>query len=363
MDEILIKIAEIWAMTGVREAAIIGAFIIAAFVFRAVFPRVMMKLTSRTQTEVDDQIVETCRGPMVSLIVLIGIGWALTGLDLPEKPKFVMIAIIKTLGIIYLSTAASRVSKILLETISRQVDRIKFIQPKTVPLLEMVTKIVVFGASVYFIFVSWHIDLTTWLASAGIIGIAVGFAAKDTLANLFSGIFILADAPYKPGDFIILDGGLRGVVIDIGIRSTRLLTRDDIEITVPNAVIGNSKIINETSGRFEKMRVRVNIGVAYGSDVDQVREVLMGCFDGVEHLETEPEPRVRFREFGDSSLNFQLMVWISEPLFRGRVLDALNTRVYKALNAANIEIPYPKRDVYIKEQPASVTPATNEPTL
>ena len=270
-----------------------------------------------------------------------------------------MIAIVKTLGIIYVSITASRVTKILLETISRQVDRISFVQPKTVPLLEMVTKIIVFGASVYFIFVSWNIDLTTWLASAGIIGIAIGFAAKDTLANLFSGIFILADAPYKPGDFIILDGGLRGVVIDIGIRSTRLLTRDDIEITVPNAVIGASKIINETSGRFEKMRVRVKIGVAYGSDVDEVRSILMDCVEGVENVETDPEPRVRFRGFGDSSLDFQLMVWISAPIFRGKVLDALNTNVYKALNAANIEIPYPKRDVYIKEQPA---PPKEEPT-
>ncbi|OQW99996.1 MAG: hypothetical protein BWK74_00755 [Desulfobacteraceae bacterium A6] len=95
-------------------------------------------------------------------------------------------------------------------------------------------------------------DLTAWVASAGIIGLALSFAAKDTLANLFSGVFILADAPYKIGDFIVLDSGERGEVTNIGIRSTRLLTRSDIEITVPNSIMGNTRIINEAGGRHQK---------------------------------------------------------------------------------------------------------------
>ena len=360
MPELMTKITEIWTIPGVRELTILCAAGIAALLVRFGFSRILTRLTAKTRTSADDDIIEACRGPLVSIVFLIGVGWALAGLNMPERPQFVLLAIVKSLGIIYLSLAATRVTKVLLGTISRQVDRISFIQPKTVPLLEMMSKIGVFGASVYFVFVAWNIDLTTWLASAGIIGIAVGFAAKDTLANLFSGIFIVADAPYKPGDFIILDNSLRGVVVDIGIRSTRLLTRDDIEVIVPNAVIAGSKIVNETSGRHQKMRVRVNISVAYGSDVDEVRRILMECSENVEHAESDPEPRVRFREFGDSGLNFQLMVWISEPIFRGRVLDVLNTRVYKALNAAGIEIPYPKTDVYIKEQPPAVVSETGE---
>ena len=87
--------------------------------------------------------------------------------------------------------------------------------------------------------------------------------------------FILADAPYKIGDFVVLDSGERGEVTHIGIRSTRLLTRDDIQVTIPNSVMGNTKIINESGGPTEKFRIRVIVGVAYGSDIDQVREVLM----------------------------------------------------------------------------------------
>jgi small-conductance mechanosensitive channel len=134
-------------------------------------------------------------------------------------------------------------------------------------------------------------------------------------------------------------------------RSTRLLTRDDIEVTVPNAVIGNSQIINQTGGPHEKMRVRVKVEAAYGSDIDQVEEVLLSCVDEVQHVVSEPSPRVRFRSFGASGLVFELLAWIEEPVYRGRVLHALNGKVYKALNLAGIEIPYAKQDVYVKELP------------
>ena len=133
------------------------------------------------------------------------------------------------------------------------------VQVPSLPVFDMVFKIVIVGAAVYFIFLAWKIDLTAWLASAGVVGIAVGFAAKDTLANLFSGIFIVADAPYKVGDYIVLDGGLRGRVTSIGIRSTRILTLDDIEITIPNAVIGSSKIINEAGGPQVHQRLGVTV--------------------------------------------------------------------------------------------------------
>ena len=113
------------------------------------------------------------------------------------------------------------------------------------------------------------------MASAGVVGLAVGFAAKDTLSNLIAGVFIMADAQYKINDLIILDSGERGLVTHIGLRSTRLLTRDDIEITVPNAVMGQAKITNETGGPKPQRRLRVPVGVAYGSDIDLVREILL----------------------------------------------------------------------------------------
>ena len=207
--------------------------------------------------------------------------------------------------------------------------------------------------AVYIIFTAWNIDMTAWLASAGIVGIAVGFAAKDTLANLFSGFFIVADAPYKIGDYINLDSGERGRVSAIGLRSTRLMTRDDIEITIPNGVIAAAKIVNESGGPARQMRQRIPVGVAYGSDVDQVCEVLLEVGKSHPEARAQPEPRVRMRGFGASSLDFELLVWIEHPEDGGRIRHDLLMATYKALNKAGIEIPYAKQDVYIKEMPPS----------
>jgi small-conductance mechanosensitive channel len=216
-------------------------------------------------------------------------------------------------------------------------------------LFDNLAKVVLFGAAIYALLVVWKLDVKPWLASAGIIGIAVGFAAKDSLANLFGGLFIIVDAPYKIGDFVNLDSGERGQVTKIGLRSTRLLTRDDIEITLPNAQIANAKIVNESGGRWLKSRISIDVGVAYGSDVDRVREILLEAAKSVKHVANKPAPRVRFRSMGDSALQFRLMCWIDEPVLRGRTIDALNTEVYRALTAAKVNIPFPQREVHVRK--------------
>ncbi|HLT38238.1 MAG TPA: mechanosensitive ion channel domain-containing protein, partial [Enhygromyxa sp.] len=168
----------------------------------------------------------------------------------------------------------------------------------------------------------------------------------------------LADGPYKVKDWIVLNDQLRGEVTHIGIRSTRILTTDDVEITVPNAIIGNAQLLNETGGPYRRQRVRINFSVAYGSDVEQVREVVRAGVTGDQYILWEPEaaaPKIRFRSLGDSGLEFQLSVWIDDPASREFVIDDMTTRVYNALNAAGIEIPFPKRDIYIKEMPQPST--------
>ena len=184
-------------------------------------------------------------------------------------------------------------------------------------------------------------------------GLAVGFAAQDTLSNLFAGVFIIADAPYQVGDFIVLDSGERGKVQHIGLRSTRILTRDDMEITIPNSVMGGAKITNETAGPSSRRRLKIPAGVAYGSDVDKVRESLLKAAGDVPTVCKEPEPRVRFRALGESSLNFELLCWIPEPVLRGEMTDALLVAIYKRFAQDGIEIPFPQRDLHIKEMPAA----------
>ena len=274
-------------------------------------------------------------------------------MPLSDKITDYLIFGFKTIGVIIWTIALMRVSKIILQQLAwgGSQKKASLIQPQTLPLFDNISKLLIVAVSVYIIFQVWGIDMTAWLASAGIVGIAVGFAAKDTLANLFSGVFILADTPYKIGDYVVLDNNQRGKVTHIGLRSTRMITRDDVEVTVPNSIMGNSQVTNQSGGPHPKFRIRVKIGVAYGTDIDQVEQILMDIATNEALATKTPEPRVRFRQFGASSLDFELLCWIEDPELRGRALHQLNSAVYKRFNDEKIEIPYSKQDLYIKELP------------
>ena len=328
---------------------LIVIFLVAGLAVDRLITRGLARWAKRTNTDIDDQAIKLIHRPILVSVVLIGLWLATLQLDLPATYLTLLHRIIKTSALLVWVVFVLRGSSLFLEVLSRFEDRVPLIQPRTLSLFDTTIKVLVVGGGLYFLFLTWGINVGGLLMTGGIAGLALGFAAKDTLANLFSGFFILADAPYQVGDFIVLDSGERGQVTHVGLRSTRLLTRDDIEITIPNAVIGNAKITNESGGRWEKERIRVKVGVAYGSDVDRVRQVLMEIAEGNPNIDDQPEPRVRFRRFGESGLDFELMGWIHEPVLRGRVLDALNTEVYKRFAAERIEIPFPKRDVYVHQ--------------
>ncbi|MFT7487493.1 MAG: MscS family membrane protein [Candidatus Paceibacteria bacterium] len=224
------------------------------------------------------------------------------------------------------------------------------IEPRTLPVFDNLAKVGFLAIAVYFVIEVWDLNAAGWLASAGVAGIALGFAAKDTLANLFAGVFIIADSPYQVGDYIVLDSGYRGKVLHIGLRSTRMLTRDDVHITIPNSVIGNAALVNETAGA-PQYRLKVKVGVAYGSDVDQVRAALFKVAKESKFILQEPEPKVRLRSFGDFALDFELQVWIRNPEVRGRTYDELNTAIYKLFANEGIEIAFPQQDLHLRSIP------------
>jgi len=333
----------LYALTYLLGAVLVGLIV------DIVVTRVLRRLVAKTKTTLDDIVIDSMRRPLFVSILFGGISMAVTHLEPSETVLYAVNGVLITIATLLWSGALFRSAKAILAALAANADQFRLVNTRTIPLFDIAIKTVVVAGASYSILLAWDVDVTAWLASAGVAGIAIGFAAKDTLANLFSGIFILADAPYKLGDFIQLSSGERGMVTDIGMRSTRLLTRDDIEITVPNAAIANAKIVNETGGPHDMERIRVNIGVAYGSEVDHVRDTLMEAARQCKYVLDDPVPRVRFRTFGDAALNFQLMGWIEEPVLRGRALDDLNTLVYNGLRAANIEIPYPQTVVHLKK--------------
>ncbi len=316
-----------------------------------IFKKSLGQITKRTKSDLDDQLIDALRKPFFLTIFFFFLGMAIKTIGMSESIEGNVIRVLASILALTWMMRGFKILSLLLDTLSRHKHRFEIVQPKTIPLFDLIGKILLIAMGSYTLLIIWGINPTAWLASAGVIGIAVGFAAKDTLANLFSGFFIIADTPYKVGDFVNLDSGERGMVTHVGMRSTRLLTRDDVEITIPNNVIGNAKIINESSGQSEKTRIRIKVGAAYGTDAKHVCDVLMQVAEAHKEVVKEPKARVRFRAFGASSLDFELLVWIEQPVLRGRILHELNLQVYDAFNQAGIEIPYAKQDIYIKEFP------------
>tara|TARA_R110002110_G_scaffold22607_2_gene87457 strand:+ start:14047 stop:15210 length:1164 start_codon:yes stop_codon:yes gene_type:complete len=338
----------------ILQHPILGALLIAlasyiiAISFRSLLANIVGRITGLTRPSVDDAVMKDLRKPIFNTIFFLGVSLAIVVANLPLGG----ITLIKIfLSIITASWmgAVIKISTLALQALSRE-NRFQLIDARTVPLLDLTSKLLSIMIGSYVLLIIWGVNPVGWLASAGIVGLALGFAAKDTLGNLFSGFFIVADAPYKIGDYINLDSGERGKVCAIGLRSTRLLTRDDVEITIPNGVIANAKIINESGGPLS-LRIRIIVGVAYGSDADQVVQLLLKA--GTEHNEVckLPEPRVRLRGFGASSLDFNLMCWITKPEDRGRIAHELHMTIYRLFNEHGVEIPYAKRDLYIKQWP------------
>ena len=357
LSDVFTSLSPLFEFFSDYPVSIFVVVVIFSFIFTKIVTSILttlvMQFTRRTKVHWDDQIIAFLSRPVFWTLFLLGIFVAVIPLELSKSSLQIMESSIATVLILLWSGFVLKLTILILKVISLNADSHSIIRVQTKPLFQNLAYILVFGITIYLVFISWHIDMTAWLASAGIMGIAIGFAAKDTLANLFAGVFILADSPYKIGDYVVLDSGERGKVTHIGIRSTRLLTRGDVEITIPNSVMGNTRISNESGGPHEKYRLNIKVGVAYGSDIDHVKELLMAIALNEKDVCDSPEPRVRFRNFGGSSLDIELLCWVENPEVRGRVLDILNTAIYKCFNDEGIEIPYNKQDLYIKEMPAT----------
>lgn len=309
---------------------------------------VLSQAAKRTRNKLDDKLIDYLIAPVVQTTVILALVASEKSFGFGESVDWFLVRGLFTILLFFWGRAWFRATSLAIAAMSREVGRFELFQPRTRPLFEMGVKLFLFTVFVWLFMQLWNIDGTAWLASAGVIGIAIGFAAKDTLANLISGVSIIADAPYKIGDYIILDTGERGVVTELGMRSTRLLTRDDVEISIPNAVMGNAKITNESGGPAVEHRIRVPIGVAYGTEPQLVVDVLEGIARDDEMVLDLPAPRVRMRAFGQSSIDFELLGWIKYPEQRGLATHGLLIQIEKRFQEEGIKIPFPQQDVHIK---------------
>jgi len=311
--------------------------------------RLASRFVQRTATEVDDAILQAVRrGFLISIWFWAGwrvaIAWELPG-------------VARTVGAVWIAAlslpVAGLVSKAL-EYVERKAGRgvITPLDETALPLLNRIVQFVVLAVGVLVALDFLGINITAVLAGAGVVGLAVGFAAQDTLSNLIAGVVLIMDRPFRVGDRIELwtapgETGSWGDVIEIGLRATKIRNPDNIVIVIPNNEIMRRDIANYSASGAH-IRLRVPIGIAYDADLSRAKALILESVEGVEAVQSDPAPVVIVRAFGDSSVNLELRVWIREARDRRIVADEITERVKGTFDREGIEIPYPKRDVYLK---------------
>ena len=340
--------------------AVLAVSIVAAVGMEFVVLRVARRVVSTTDSAYDDIVIASLRAPLVVTAALAGV-FVLTQVPAVRASVIVEPRLLDavfgrpSLSVIVLvwAYAANAVVNRLVAAVNAEGGRFDF-----APVFSNVWTLAVLVGSAGTLLWLWCIEITPLLGAAGVAGIAVGFAAKDTVANFFGGIALYFDDTYKIGDYIVLDDGTAGTVIKVGVRSTTLLTRDEVLVTVPNAALNAAKVTNESAPQ-RRRRIRVPIGVAYGTDVDAFEALAMEVLAAEPLVLDSPKPRARFRSFGDSALQYELLCWVNGPTRRRRAQHELNRALYVALGDAGIEIPYPKRDVTVTSAAASFPAASS----
>lgn len=208
------------------------------------------------------------------------------------------------------------------------------------------TRFVVLGLGLVMAASQLGINVASLLAGVGVLGLAVGLAAQDSLSNLVAGIAILWDRPFRIGDNVTVSGTF-GKVQEIGLRTTRIRTVNQLDAILPNKEIINQEIINHTLNPM--MRLAIPVGIAYQADTREARKVLLEAVRGHELILEEPEPEVVVTALADSSVNLELRVWLRDPYTERQATCIMIELAKIALDEAGIEIPFPQRTLHLPE--------------
>jgi small-conductance mechanosensitive channel len=192
----------------------------------------------------------------------------------------------------------------------------------------------------------YGVDLRSLAIAASVLGVGIGFGLQNIANNFVSGLLLNLERPIRPGDYVNV-GAFEGSVVRVGGRSTTIRTVDGVLILIPNARFLETEVVNWNLGD-PRSRIHVRVGVAYGSDPARVRRALLEAARGHPEVEPDPRPQVQMLGFGDSSLDFELLVWTRDPRDKNRLSSDLNFRIFESLRRHGLEIPFPQRDLHLR---------------
>jgi|SRR3989338_545806 len=329
---------------------ILAVFFVIAKLVVAISTKVILRLTKKTKTVIDDLIVSKTNKPVSAILFLIGVRLAFFSLDIGPGILDILEKIIGSLIIIVVTYIVIVVVEIFVDNWLRGLaskTESKF-DDQLVPLLHRFSRIFIGIIGILFILSSWGIQIGPLLASLGIVGIAVAFALQSTLGNIFGGMTIILDKTVKVGDKIKLDNETIGTVLDVGFRSTKILTFDNELITIPSGKLAESRIINFVQPD-PTVRVVADFGVEYGSEPEKVRKVVLDTIAKIPNVLKSPAPKVLMVEMAEFSLKFRALFWVATFDEKFETKSIATERIYNSLREAGIGIPFPTRTVYLKE--------------
>jgi len=324
--------------------------LIISFLAKLIVKKLLKPLAEKTKTKLDDLVLKSLSSIIFYIIFIIGFRIGLQYFELKPAISNILNSLIVSFLVIIISVFFIKI----INNFSQQWAKEWKFKTKTttderiIPLLKRILKAVVIILAVFFVFDAWKINISPLLATAGIAGIAISFAVRDSLSNILGGLQLVLDKTFKVGDKVEIESGETGVILDVGLRSTKLKTYDNEVIHIPNGSMANAKIKNFTQPDFS-IRVNVNFGVEYGSDSEKVRQVVLETIKKIDTVLKEPQPVVLFLNMSDFSLDFVARAWVKSYTEAYSTKLKMTDEIYRALNKANIGIPFPTHTVYTKK--------------
>ena len=331
--------------------ALLVTFYILSELVVIVSRKVILKITRKTKTEVDDLIVKKTNKPISLILLLIGIRLSLLPLGIKQNILDIIEHIISSLIIIIVTYIAIVVIDIFIDNWGKKVaEKTKSrVDDQLIPVFHRFSRIFISIVGILFILPVFGIQIGPLLTSLGIAGIAIAFALQNTLGNIFGGMSIILDKSVRVGDKIKLDNDTMGTVVDVGLRSTKIKTWDNEIITIPNGKLADSRILNFIQPD-PSVRINIEFGVEYGSDATKVRKIVLETISKIPGVIKDPAPKVLMKEMGDFALKFNALFFVNNFDIKFDTKALATEEIYNSLRKSGINIPFPTRTVYLKEE-------------
>lgn len=331
-------------------ALVAVSYVIARFISNHI-PSLVTKITRYLKLSLGEKIAELLGPLLFKVVFLIAMIMLVSASQLSESQNYAAIATIQSLIIIFILLFVNTVVYLVLEHLStpNNAGDPVIILKAIVPIYEYTALIFIILIGIYLIFGAWGIEMTVLLASAGVMGLAISMAAKDTLSDVIAGILILSDAPFELGDVIEVSDEV-GTITQIGIRSTRIKTRASVELVIPNSKIGSSVVINKSFIVKDKLKIKLPIIVAFGTDPEIVRKILLDVAKEHERVLNE-KMQVALMDFNQEQVIFSLICWIDEGVLKPKIVPAMRESIYLKFIEENIPLPSSMQEITISEFP------------